>query len=172
MYPQCRHIRPGGSVCSSPALKGSHWCYFHSRLHERQTTRHTHRLPNGRFAPQSETVDYGTYPVGAAREGDDGEASGAAVRFPDLELPAIEDAASVQLALIDVLQALAANRLDPKRAGLLLYGLQVASANVKHTLSNGDLRTVTHTDDGTPLAPQSYGYEVEDFEGIDEEEDE
>jgi hypothetical protein len=166
MYPQCRHVRPGGSICSSPSIKGSYWCYFHSRLHERQTVRHTLRLADGRFAPQCEAVDYGTYPVRSAAEGVHGEA---AVSSASLDLPPIEDAASIQLALIDILQALAANQLDPKRAGLLLYGLQVASVNVKNTLSHGDLRTVTHTEDGTPLAPQEYGYDIEDYAGLEEE---
>jgi hypothetical protein len=79
---------------------------------------------------------------------------------------------SIQLALIDVLQALAANQLDPKRAGLLLYGLQVASANVQkmHIPVNG-VRSVTFTENGTPLAPQDYGYDVEDYDH-DEDDDE
>jgi hypothetical protein len=75
-----------------------------------------------------------------------------------LDLPPLEDELSIQLALMEVTQALAANEIDPKRAGLLLYALQVASANVKHMRlpDYGIVRTVTHTEDGTPLAPQSY----------------
>ena len=41
----------------------------------------------------------------------------------------LEDRSAVQLVLTDVLRALAANQIDTKRAGLLLYGLQIASAN-------------------------------------------
>jgi hypothetical protein len=171
MYPECRHIRPGGSVCNSPAVKGSYWCYFHGRLHARQTIRHTHRLPDGRFASQAEIIDYGTYPVADPASGTRCETPGA-IQSAALELPPIEDAASIQLALIDILQALAANRLDPNRAGLLLYGLQVASVNVKNTLSHGDVRTISHAEDGTPLAPQTYGYDVEDFAGLEEADDE
>ncbi len=94
-----------------------------------------------------------------------------------LDLPPLEDTASIQLALIDVLQALAANQLDPKRAGLLLYGLQVASANVQkmHIPISGSVRSVTFTENGTPLAPQDYGYDIEDYddeEDEDEDEDE
>ncbi len=159
MYPQCRHLRPGGTTCNSPSVKGSYWCYFHSRLHERQTVLHSLRLPNGRFAP-AETVDYGTFPVRSAGERAEGET---AIHSATLDLPPVEDAASIQLALIDVLQALAANQLDPKRAGLLLYGLQVASVNVKNNLSDGNVRTVTYTEHGTPLAPQEYGFDLEDF---------
>jgi hypothetical protein len=170
MYPECRHVRPGGTTCSSPSVKGSYWCYFHSRLHERQAVRHALRLPNGRFANggTAEIVHSGTLPVRSAGERAEGET---AIHSASLDLPPIEDAASIQLALIDVLQALAANQLDPKRAGLLLYGLQVASVNVKNTLSHSDIRTVSHTEDGIPLAPQAYGYEMEDYADYAKEND-
>jgi hypothetical protein len=37
MYLACRHIKPNGTRCQSPALRGHAFCYFHSRLHS--TTR-------------------------------------------------------------------------------------------------------------------------------------
>jgi len=37
MYLACRHIRPNGIRCESPALRGHAFCYFHSKLHS--TTR-------------------------------------------------------------------------------------------------------------------------------------
>jgi hypothetical protein len=81
------------------------------------------------------------------------------------DLPAIEDHESIQLALIEVAQALAANQIDTKRAGLLLYALQVASANAKHVLLSGSgVRSVTYTENGTALGPQEYGWDVEDVE--------
>ncbi len=54
-------------------------------------------------------------------------------RYPDADrepfsLPVLEDRAAIQLAISQVLARIAANDLDPKRAGLLLYGLQVATA--------------------------------------------
>ena len=150
---------------------------MHHRQGQRQAARHTHRRPDGRFAalpapsennPNNEvltdTIDYGSYPV----------TQPATFENTPLDLPPLEDNVSIQLALIDVLQALAANQLDPKRAGLLLYGLQVASANVQkmHIPLDG-VRTVTFTENGTPLAPQDYGYDVEDYhDNEDEEEDE
>lgn len=33
MAPECRHIMPSGSKCGAPALKGTPFCYFHTRLH-------------------------------------------------------------------------------------------------------------------------------------------
>ena len=50
-----------------------------------------------------------------------------------VKLPVLEDADSVQVALMEILRLLMRQKLDPKRAGLLLYGLQTASANLKRT---------------------------------------
>src|SRR5207237_850244 len=41
------------------------------------------------------------------------------------------DASSVQVALMQVLRGLARQQWDPRRAGLILYALQIASQNVK-----------------------------------------
>jgi hypothetical protein len=186
MYPECRHVLASGGACNSPALAKSAWCYFHTRLHyrqgERQAARHTLRRADGRFAAlpapngsntnneaievTTDTIDYGPYPVGASTN------SGAWENTP-LDLPPVEDTASIQLALIDVLQALAANQLDTKRAGLLLYGLQVASANAaKMHIPRDGVRSITYTEEGTPLAPQDYGYDVEDYDDEEDDEDE
>lgn len=51
---------------------------------------------------------------------------------PFLELPLLEDAASIQLALMQVTNALLRGTLDPKRAGLVLYSLQTASINLRN----------------------------------------
>jgi hypothetical protein len=193
MYPECRHVLASGGTCNSPALAKSAWCYFHTRLHyrqgERQAARHTLRRADGRFAalpaPSDntaaiETIDYGPYPVGAAEtrcrpERSEGPAVGTySHENTPLDLPPLEDAVSIQLALIDVLQALAVNQLDTKRAGLLLYGLQVASANVQkmHRPISDVVRSVTYTEEGTPLAPQDYGYDIEDYDDDEDEDDE
>src|SRR5437867_1602362 len=51
-------------------------------------------------------------------------------RTSTFELPNPEDRAAIQQAIGEVLQRIAANDLDPRRAGLLLYGLQIASLNL------------------------------------------
>ena len=33
MYLACRHIKPAGQRCKSPALRGNAFCYYHARLH-------------------------------------------------------------------------------------------------------------------------------------------
>src|SRR5271156_591111 len=56
-------------------------------------------------------------------------------RSPSLaiELPAsLEDRGSIQLALSEIVTAIAESRIDPRRAGILLYALQIASSNAKH----------------------------------------
>ena len=47
-----------------------------------------------------------------------------------LQLPVLDDMHAVQSALMQVLDALADDRIDPKRAGLILYALQQASTNL------------------------------------------
>jgi hypothetical protein len=188
MYPQCRHVRTDSDRCHAAAIKGSHWCFFHSRLHDQQAKREAQeqerrsrdarrqpRLADGTFAPTEETIDHGTCPVGSTETGCHPEqsegweatkAGSAATRseFP-LELPPVEDSASIQLALIQVIQALAAEQLDPRRAGLLLYGLQVASANAKNVrIRANSIRSISYTSEGIPLATQEHGWDVEDIE--------
>ena len=48
-------------------------------------------------------------------------------------LPVFEDANSIQVGLMEVTRLLLTNQIDHKTAGLLLYALQTASANLKHT---------------------------------------
>ncbi len=48
-----------------------------------------------------------------------------------LQLPTLEDADSVQLAVMQVMDALLRDQIDTKVAGLLLYGLQIASSNLQ-----------------------------------------
>lgn len=48
------------------------------------------------------------------------------------DLPLLEDANSVQVALMKVIQMLASGSVDHKTAGLILYALQTASANLRN----------------------------------------
>jgi hypothetical protein len=47
-----------------------------------------------------------------------------------LQLPTLEDGDSIQMALMQVMEALLRDQIDNKLAGLLLYGLQIASSNL------------------------------------------
>jgi hypothetical protein len=48
------------------------------------------------------------------------------------ELPPLEDMHAVQVALMQVIDALAADTIDPRRAGLMLYALQQAASNISN----------------------------------------
>jgi len=74
-----------------------------------------------------------------------------------LDLPAIEDRASIMMALSQVLCALAAGRIDGTNAGRLIYCLQVASqfTPITHRLpSDEQVESITLTKDGDELAPE------------------
>ncbi len=51
-------------------------------------------------------------------------------RRSTFEIPLPEDRSAIQHTIGQVLQRIAANDIDPRRAGLLLYGLQIASLNL------------------------------------------
>lgn len=46
--------------------------------------------------------------------------------------PALEDANSIQAAVMQVIRLILAKQIDSKEAGLLLYALQIASTNLQH----------------------------------------
>ena len=48
-------------------------------------------------------------------------------------LPLLEDANSIQMGLVQVMRLLVTQQIDHRTAGLLLYALQTASVNLKHT---------------------------------------
>ena len=52
---------------------------------------------------------------------------------PALDLPVLEDANSIQVSLMQVMRLLLHGQLDRKTAGMLLYALQIASSNLRHT---------------------------------------
>jgi len=86
-------------------------------------------------------------------------------------LPVLEDANSIQIALMQVIRLLVGRQIDHKTASLLLYALQTASANLRMT----DFKPFVHEvvlDPrdvvNTPLA--SNVWDDEDFEEKQEEE--
>jgi hypothetical protein len=105
-----------------------------------------------------------------------------------LKLPVLEDRSAIQHALAQVLDALGSAKLDPRRAGLFLYALQIASQNVERkpiVISDDPVESITHTDDGDELGPEEFGCNTpedcvacaeretcEDYEAEDDEEDE
>jgi hypothetical protein len=97
---QCRHILTDGHRCKSPCLKaaGGGEAEHEPFCYFHHTTRHPVTGLKARRARQS-----------------------------TFEMPLIEDRSAIQAALGEVLARIASNDLDPRRAGLLLYGLQIAT---------------------------------------------
>jgi hypothetical protein len=93
----------------------------------------------------------------AARERRKRQRRAARLKLP-FQLPLLEDANSIQLAIGESLNALLAGQIDHKTAGLVLYGLQTAAGNIRHT----DLAL-------TEYDRQAEDYEEEEEESIEEE---
>ncbi len=96
----CHHLFTDGAQCLGSAVRGSAYCRWHVHAALRQQRRDGYR---GRHRVHS---------------------------IPGLELPTIEDPASLQVAVHEVLDAIIDGRVRDRRAGWLLYGLQIAQANL------------------------------------------
>jgi hypothetical protein len=119
MYDLCRHIKTNGKRCQSPALSGSAFCYFHSRVHT--------------IAKTKSTIS------------------------DNINLPLLEDPASIQVAISQIVSGLLSSRLDARRTGLLLYAIQIASQNIDRDSERKNseiVRSMTVTDEGDELAPE------------------
>jgi hypothetical protein len=158
-YPLCRHIKTNGLQCHSPALDNGQWCYFHRRLYGRHEKYRHNEATRGYLLPGQH-----------------------------IELVALEDRESVQVALSVVINALASGNLDIKRATAILYGLQLASNNARglhlEPFAANVVRAIEPSPEGLDLAEPGAVCEVEEcpdtpllWEGFeednqDEEEDE
>ena len=146
MYIECRHIFPSGKKCKSPALTEKDFCYFH------------HNKRNQKRVPQVREANLGSQPS-------------TLVHY----LPQLEDGDTILTAISDVIQALAANRIDPRRAQILIYGLQVASQHSKRLSPHTTLEPVREAyqdEDGSLVGPRLQAYDTEDISLDDEAEDE
>ncbi|MES2390963.1 MAG: hypothetical protein V4555_04940, partial [Acidobacteriota bacterium] len=85
------------------------------------------------------------------------------------DFPTLEDRSSIQLALSEVLQRISSNHLDPRRAGLLLYGLQIASLNLPKPNPTADpiptVDEIIHDPTLGPLAPTTEYFDPADQPG-------
>ncbi len=105
-----RHITTSALQCRGAALAGSVFCYFHNRLHRSHDPYRDKLFLQPGHEPGS--------------------------RY--LQLPALEDRDSIQIAISSVVNALATGCIDERRAYALFNGLYLASANAR------GLRIVCH----------------------------
>jgi len=68
-----------------------------------------------------------------------------------LQLPLFENMHAIQASLHEVMQSLADGLLDSKTAGLMLYGLQQAAANLNNRQWGGECRELRFTEEGRAL---------------------
>jgi len=109
MYPstiaRCQHLKVNGTQCGSPALRNERHCFFHRE--SSQTFIALDDKPRSRQRVRPRPVH--------------------------VQLPLLEDANSVQVALMQVMRLVLAGEIEHRTAGLLLYALQTASANLANT---------------------------------------
>jgi hypothetical protein len=101
---RCQHLKVNGTQCGSPALRRNRFCYFHKLHHEERVELNLDRLKSARRS-----------------------------RPVTIDLPVLEDANSIQVSLMQIMRLIVAGQIDGKIAGLLLYALQTASANLPRT---------------------------------------
>ena len=91
-----------------------------------------------------------------------------------IELPLLEDANSIQIALIQVMRLILRGQIEPKTAGLLLYALQTASLNLRRTEFEPRFKTEVVIDPrDVPSVPLNEDqWNPDDFEDDEEEEEE
>jgi hypothetical protein len=75
------------------------------------------------------------------------------------ELPPLEDANSIQMALMHVTRLIVAGKIDNKQAGLLLYALQTASINLKRLTLEPDWQKVVVNPAAVRFSPIEMGAE-------------
>jgi hypothetical protein len=92
-------------------------------------------------------------------------------RNPTIQLPVLEDANSIQVSLMQIMRLIVAGQIDGKTAGLLLYALQTASANLPRVRFEPyahdivlDLKTVHQTPLGASIWDDSDFRTAEDDE--------
>lgn len=87
-------------------------------------------------------------------------------------LPVLEDANSIQIALMQVIRALLAHQIDHKTASLLLYALQTASSNLQRTRFDPNEHDIILDPRDAAITPLNYrAWEDEEFEEEEEEEE-
>jgi hypothetical protein len=101
--PLCRHIKSDGIVCKSPALRGKSKCYYHQPR------------PAASDPTAERRYAYRQYALRGLKPEE----------FQ--HLIALGDKDAINRALSVVIAALAADEIHPRRAGAILYALQMAS---------------------------------------------
>jgi hypothetical protein len=144
-YPnRCQHIKINGVQCGSPALRRKRFCFFHQRFQgERIRLAADNAKANARATTKRSS---GTF-----------------------TLPVLEDANSIQIALMEVMRLLLSRQIEHKTASLLLYALQTASHNLHHISFAPNKHDIILDPGDAAITPLNYrAWEDHEFENKDE----
>jgi hypothetical protein len=156
----CRHIRPSGRRCQTPALYGRPLCFHHATAKA-----HLRALQPPEDGTGNIIHEIATGELDAIRHQPLLAEYYSTSRGPViLDFPALEDVNSVQLALSMVLKVLGQNRLEPRRAASMLYNLQIAAGNARSLTSNETHSVVDILQDesGDVISPDEDPQEIVD----------
>lgn len=153
----CRHIRANGTRCRSLALGGGTLCFWHRDLQQR------HRVIDPAAELPAHIPEHHRNLAMLKSNPILSDYYGLNLNAPaEFDFPPLEDRESIQVALSMVLNALGRNRLEPKRAGAMLYTLQVASTNAAglHPNPSNVIRNTVADESGRQIAPDEDPEEV------------
>ena len=74
----------------------------------------------------------------------------------NIRIPVLEDRSAIQIAIAQVLEALCSCRIDNRKAGIMLYAIQIASQNVdrcRSIIPSTTVESITQSETGEELAP-------------------
>jgi hypothetical protein len=114
-YETCTYILTRGTLCESPALKGAKLCYFHYRDAQRKEN-----LQQARELKCSD--QFYKYPMQQELLNPE--------IVESLDIPALDDGASIQVAVTNIVRLVLSGHISDKRAGLALFGCQIAAINL------------------------------------------
>ncbi len=143
----CSHPRPNGDGCTGLVLKGKTLCYYHHREYERRLRIEQNLEYRRKRVNYGHAMDiYKMLPDGRTFVDDN-----SAALFNALQLPSLEDADGIQIALTATFRALATGQLDYRAARLMLQDLRIAARTLKHTMSTARDYEVFQDNDDAPL---------------------
>jgi hypothetical protein len=103
--PLCQHVKIGGARCGSPALRDQNYCHHYAGVHRLVPRTHV-------FLPNTPAMEIDpTYPY---------------------QLPYLEDFEALQIGYMQFIGGVADNRIDSRRAKLILDALKAAGTNLRH----------------------------------------
>ncbi len=103
--PICEHIKPGGTQCGSPSVRGEKYCHYHAGAH--------------RLIPPTNLFVLLWNP---------GHEKDPCCQY---EFPQLEDGAAIQVGFMQLIHAVAQQRIDDRRAKMILSALHGAAANLR-----------------------------------------